>query len=704
MVSPPGNGGTVILGRVAVAPVLLLNGTMLSSQADEEAVFEAHSNLLDAVWTSCTVGRQATGVRNVLKRLAEDRLAGDLVALRDPVSDQWRLPHLRPPGEDAGRPGRIAFIRSRSRGRCDTLDPAVPVAPESRRAAPAKRRGEAIAMPDHVSAPTRDPSAPSGDAPGTVPTAMPPFTGSGPHPRPTVDALDTPETPLVVQDEPGESAGAAPEGDEALADRAAEEVFGSEDNARNTAGLITNFVASWERHKHEKSPAVWLADEFRRYPDLWTGEEEIVSTANEVVANVERANADKASLHAHLDAGRSKASWLAGNIEQGAAAAGAANVGDYAARIDEALKTANDQMLGTVSTRIGAVNRIPNLDGFIAEQHHADTFNLDAAAKGSPLRAEVLGSQGKNSVDVVIKDGHGHTVRRYQAKYGQDAEATRHLFEKGDYRGQRKLVPSGQEGDLPRSTDRLEADGVHSKPLTKDEAKRLQEKAQQEQESPQYEWNDVNRIEVAKSIGKQALVGAALACGFQGARILGRRVGNFLRGKENPPASEDLREFFESSVKSAGHVGAQTAVSGAVVVAVKNGWIPILKNTTPAGRIVGIVHVAMENARVLFKLAKGELNGEEALDAMGNCTASAVGGLVGAGKGAVVGAALGGPVGAVVGGVVGGMAGSKIGEAVYEGGKAIVKTAGKVRKALTEGLAETVKSVGRVLDPLSWSS
>ena len=70
-------------------------------------------------------------------------------------------------------------------------------------------------------------------------------------------------------------------------------------------------------------------------------------------------------------------------------------------------------MLGTVSTRSGAVNRIPNLDGFIAEQHHADTFNLDAAAKGSPLRAEVLGNQGKNSVDIVIKDGRGHIVRRY---------------------------------------------------------------------------------------------------------------------------------------------------------------------------------------------------------------------------------------------------------------------------------------------------
>ena len=566
-------------------------------------------------------------------------------------------------------------------------------------------------MEDRMSTPT--PSGPLGDAPGAAPTALPPSTGSGSGPRPNADTLDTGDTPPTGKDEPGESAAPAEESGEALADRTAEDVFGSEDDARNTGGLITSFVSSWERHKHEKSPAAWLADEFRRYPDLWTGEEEIVSTANEVVGGVEQANADKASLHAHLDAGKSKASWLARKIEQGAAAAGVVNVGDHAAGIaddiNKALDTANKEMHKAVSTQSGAVNRISNLDGFIAEQHHADTFNLDAAAKGSPLRAEVLGSKGKNSVDIVIKDGN-RIVRRYQSKYGQDAEATQRLFEKGDYRGQRKLVPSGQEGDIPKSTDRIEADGVRSKPLTKDEAKRWQERTQQEQETRQYEWNDVNRIEIAKSIGKQALLGAAIACGFQGARILGRRVWNFLRGKENPPASEDLREFFESSVKSAGHVGAQTAVAGAVVVAAKSGWIKALQKT-PVGTIVGIVHVGMENAKVLFKFARGELNGDEALDAMGNCTASAIGGFVGAGKGMIEGATLGlafGPpsvmIGGFVGATVGGMAGSKIGEAVYEGGKTIVKTAAKVVKSAIEGTVETVKNVGRMLNPLNWVS
>ena len=200
---------------------------------------------------------------------------------------------------------------------------------------------------------------------------------------------------------------------------------------------------------------------------------------------------------------RAKESWLAERIEKGAAAGGASSVGAYAAEIDTAVKTANDAMRTAIETGSGDVAGSLNLDGFIAERHHADTFNLDAAAKGSPLRAEVLGSQGRNSVDVVIKDADGRIVRRYQSKYGQDAKATRKMFREGDYRGQRKLVPSGQEGDVPGSTDRIEADGVRSRPLTKDGAKRRQDRAQQDGE-----------IETTRTIQRMMVTNIAIIAAF----------------------------------------------------------------------------------------------------------------------------------------------------------------------------------------------
>ena len=106
---PPEDEGTVILGRVAAAPVLLVNGAMLSSRADEEAVEQAVSNLLDAEAAARDVGRKATEVRKALKRLQEGRLADDLTALRDLVSanDDYRT-YGRPEKALVGRAASLA--------------------------------------------------------------------------------------------------------------------------------------------------------------------------------------------------------------------------------------------------------------------------------------------------------------------------------------------------------------------------------------------------------------------------------------------------------------------------------------------------------------------------------------------------------------------------------------------------------------------
>lgn len=488
------------------------------------------------------------------------------------------------------------------------------------------------------------------------------------------------------------------------------EVFGSEENAEKTTRLIQSFVASYERQKDQMELEDWLIAEFRKYPDTWTDPAEITETAHEVIAAVEHSVQAKSSLYAHLDKGKSRDSWLAKEIERGAALGGNLNVGAYAQSIDSALQQSNEGMLNTLLTKAGKVSNAYNLDGFIAEQHHVNSFNIDAASKGSSYRAEVVGSYGKDSVDIVIRDSQGNVVKSYQSKYGQDAKATEQMLNRGDYAGQDSLVPEGQAKDISRQTNEvIEVDGVSSKPLSKEEAKALQKQAQLEKEAQQYDWNDTSRITITKQIGKQALIAAGITAGFQGVRILGRRLWNWLNGKENPPVSEDLKEFFESSLKSGAQVGAQVAVSGAVVVAVKNGWLGEVLKATPAGRIANAVFVGMENIKVLYKFAKGELSGAEAVDAMGNVTCSAVGGIAVAGMGMETGAALGsvlGPVGTVVGGfagaVVGSMAGSKVGEAIYEGGKSLVKTAAQVVGTVWEGAKSVVSSVTRVFNPLNW--
>lgn len=485
---------------------------------------------------------------------------------------------------------------------------------------------------------------------------------------------------------------------EAQADALAEQIEFTPEDAKKTRGVISSFIRSYRDKSPDLSIKDWLILEFAKYPDIWLTEEEIEQTADEIVEEVEVFESSQQELTEHHRKGLSTNNWLARKIEQGATAGGVTNVGTYATKIDTAIGMANKANIDLLYRNDGQLNQQFNLDGFIAEQHHVDTFNLDAAAKGSVYRAEVLQPKpgqtyGKNSVDIVIKDGEGKIARRYQAKYGADADATDTLLKKGDYRGQRKLVPEGQSKDIPGSTETIEIDGVGSKPLSKQEAKERQRRAQEEAEAKQYDWNETSRIDIAKNIGQKAGAAALLSVGFQGARILGRRIWNGITGKENNSAEEDLQEFVQSSLKSAATSGLTVAVTGGVTVAVKSGWLGNALKNTPAGRIANAVCIGIENAKILCKFAKGEITGAEALDQAGSATCSLVGGLAGGAKGASIGVALGtvlGPVGTaiggVVGGVVGGIAGSTVGEAIYEGGKKIVST-----------VVDTVKSVGSAI-------
>ncbi len=512
---------------------------------------------------------------------------------------------------------------------------------------------------------------------------------------------------------------------EKQADNAAKEVFGSEENVQKTAGIIKSFVVSYEENKNKMEIGEWLVKEFGKYPKIWKNKTDLQNTAKETIDTVKSLNKTKEEFYAHIDSGKSKESFMEKKIEEGAKAAGVVNVGQYAANIDRTLQEGNLAMLQTVTNKNGNINMIPNLDGFIAEQHHVNTFNADAVTKGISLRAEVLKPEpGKlyspDSLDIQIKDTTtGKVVKRYQAKYGKDSEATLKEFAKGDYRGQTKLVPKGQGKDIEGAVEKIEAGGVESKSLSKEEAKAIQEKAQIERETKEYKWDDINKTSIVKGIGKQALVSAGLTAAFQGGRILGRRVWNFVCGKENKPLSEDMVEFFESSIKSAGNVGIQTAVSGGVIVAARNGWVKILKNT-PAGMIVQTVYLGIENAKIMYKVFKGELSVAEGLDAMGNLlystTYGIAGGVVGGEVGAIAGAAIGSvipivgtAVGAVVGGVVGavagGIAGSAVGEGIYKVGKAIVKAGWETVKSVCSAVGSVVSSVGNAISSLgSWVS
>ena len=253
---------------------------------------------------------------------------------------------------------------------------------------------------------------------------------------------------------------------------------------------------------------------------------------------------------------------------------------------------------------------------------------------------------------------------------------------------------------MRNSTDHLEADGVTSKSHTHDEYKAMQEKAQKEGQIPEYDWSNANKVAIAKSIGKKAAWAGVMAVGFQAARILGRRTWNWITGKENPSAEEDLKEFVTSSIQSAGGAGVAVAVTGGVTVAVKSGWVGKALRGTPVGTIANAVCIGIENVKILYKLGKGEITGAEALDQAGNATCSLLGGMAG---GAMLGSALGpigGTIGAIAGAVVGGIAGSTVGEMLYSGAKKVVKTVSSAIASVGSAIGNGIKSFGRGLASL----
>lgn len=449
--------------------------------------------------------------------------------------------------------------------------------------------------------------------------------------------------------------------------------------------IFKDFMEAWVESK-EKPAKAWLPVKLQEHlPEKSADEIETIS--DEIIESIETAVNAKLSLEAATNNGRSKESWFASQVQKATSGMSAQEASRYLADLDATLQNANDSLYRTITTKAGSINQNPSLDGFIAEQYHAQTFNLNAEATGSQYRAKVLEPDGtgyaKNSVDIVIVDGNGKIVRRYQSKYCKDAKATQAAFEKGDYRGQRKLVPEGQESDLSyKANTVIEApDGTVSKALSKEQAKQLRDEAQSGKWN-ELNWNEYKTKDLAVGIGKQAgyaaLQGAAIGVGFDVAAKLWN--GEEVHGED----------VVEAALKNGADFGIKAAAAGTMKVGVEKGIISVIPKGTPVGTIANIAHVAVEDAKVIGKMATGEYTFKEGIDKLEQTTVATAGGLVAMGKGAAVGASIGafaGPVGAAicgfVGGTIGYMTGSKIGESIV-----------KVHQKIREKASEIAKEVG----------
>jgi len=472
-----------------------------------------------------------------------------------------------------------------------------------------------------------------------------------------------------------------------------------DDDAKNLKPIQKKFMESYLKQHDKVSVEEWLPTEIRLFLPNYSSEE-INSMSKSIITTIDLQDKKKASLKRATSIGRSRESWFTSEVKKATSEMTVVETTKYLESLDNAVNNANQSLYRTVQTQSGLISQNPNLDGFIAEQYQVQTFNMNAAAKGSPYRAEVLEPQGhgygKNSVDIKIVDADSKIVNRYQVKYCKDPKATLQALKNGDYRGQQALVPMDQKDEINKKvSDVLRApDGTTSNPLTKDQAKQIQLEVQSKSEARSgnldsiVDWNDYQMkdlsIGIGKQAGKAALLGASVSVGYEIAQKAWQ--GESIEGAE----------LADTALKTGTDIGVKAAMAGALKVGSEKELITCIPKGTPTSQIADVVYVGVEDAKVVQKIATGELTLKEGTTEIQTTTVSAVAGLAASVKGTEVGAAIGtvlGPVGAAVGGFVGGtvgyMAGSKVGKAVSQGAHAVRRATAKGIQKLGEGIKDT---------------
>ena len=480
----------------------------------------------------------------------------------------------------------------------------------------------------------------------------------------------------------------------------------TEVEAKEVKEILARFLKAYKDSGENKKNFEWLEEQLgEELPDKT--DEEIKEIKEEIVNTIREYDEDLEDLNDAVKQGKTKEKWFADRLEKSAKGVAVNNYGNYLQQINNSLEAANEMMIDTVLTNSGEISKNINLDGFIAEQYHVNTFNARAVLEKSQFRAEVLKpvpgeTYGKNSFDVVIKNiKTGERIHQYQFKFGKNAQETKQLLDNGNYNNQRYLVPSEQLQELQKEfptktvTDHLGGTDkvkVQSDPLTKEQVKKMQLETQESEVLPTVDWNMYNTRELALNLGKNAAISGMQAAAFcTGIELAGMAIN----GEEI-----DGGELVETALKTGADTGVKAAAGGALTVASERGIIPFPPKGTAPGTITKIACVGIENIKIMWKVAKGELTVSEGLERMGRTSVSMYAGLSAGVVGAEVGAALfswipiAGPIiGGLAGGIVGYAAGSKFGETIFNAGKKVVSAGKKIVTNAWEG----IKSVGSAI-------
>lgn len=480
----------------------------------------------------------------------------------------------------------------------------------------------------------------------------------------------------------------------------------SDEEVKKFVPVLKDFMQAYADKDKNIDDKEWLKRKLKEeLPELT--EEEVEGCSEDIITGVKKVDENIESIEKAHTKGIKSDEWLLDKLSDASIGMGINGFGDYLSDVDRTLENANAQLLRTVLNQDGSISYCQNLDGFIAEQMHVNTFNEQAALNLSPYVAKVQVPEpgtvyGRNSFDAVICDKYtGKIVHQYQFKYGSDAKATIAMLKNGNYNNQTIIVPKGQVEEVQAAfpgktvTDHIGNTAkvtVGSQPMSKEDVKAFPNNVQEKSMVRKDSWNSFETKKLIKGIAVTSagigVISAGITAGFE------------IASKAFKGEKIEGEEVIKTALVSGADAGIKCAAAGALTVAVRKGTITVLSKSTPAGVIAGMVAVSIENVKIAAKVAAGELTVKEGLDRMARTSVAMTYGLGWSVTGSLMGAAalsfipvVGPFLGAVVGGGVAYCAGAKFGNMVYDSAKKIATVAKNVVKSVCNGVKNTTSSI-----------
>ena len=310
---------------------------------------------------------------------------------------------------------------------------------------------------------------------------------------------------------------------------------------------------------------------------------------------------------------------------------------NYVNAVEDAIKQLEDN-INNHSYRNLEINK---LQGFMQEEWHTGSFNVDAVASGSEYRAEAIHSTLKNSVDIQITR-QGEVVADYSAKsYADGAKSAVQQAllnpetRRARYEGQDRLVPMDQLSDAKseahhralnnqekrpdvseayaeteqKLTDKLTSDdGTSSKPANRKDYERMASKSKSQTYSAKDDGVTVKDAIKSDYLLKQAFKAgyttAAITVALQLAPEIFKAIDYLI--KQGELNIDDLRESGKKGI-SAGAIGfIRGSIASSFMIMCQSGKLgETLKSCSPGtlGLIVSLVMQTVENC-ILVALGK----------------------------------------------------------------------------------------------------